>query len=297
MKAGFVAIIGRPNVGKSTLMNALVGSKISIVTHKAQTTRDAIQGIVTRGEGQAVFIDSPGVHEPSMTLGRRMMREVRRAARSCHLLLLVVDSKTSPRRGDRAAAEIAAQLNIPAVLVLNKLDLLPAKEALLPRIEEYAALGEFAEIVPISAVKRDGIDLLLDLVFARLPEAPAYYPDDYITDQPERFLAAELIRERVILTTHQEVPYSAAVVVERWEQSERLLRVAATIYVERAGQKGIIIGEGGNKLKEIGTSARLQLESWFGCKVFLELFVKVHRKWRDQGRFVDSLDFHRLLGA
>ncbi len=307
MKSGFVVILGRPNVGKSTLLNALVGSKVAIVTHRPQTTRDAIQGVVTREEGQIVFVDSPGIHEPRQELGKHMMREVQRAASGCHLAVVVVDAGAPFHRGDKAAMELAQGLQVPALLVLNKIDLLKSKLPLLPHIERYREQGAFDEFVPISARRGQNTDLLLKLIFERLPEAHPFYDEDYITDQPERFLAAELIREQVIKQTQQEVPHSIAVLIEKWEEetsarsanrkSILMLCISATIYVERAGQKGIMIGAGGEKLKQIGTFAREQLEISFGRKVFLELFVKVQPKWRDQPAFVQSLDFHRLLGA
>ena len=308
MKSGFVVILGRPNVGKSTLLNSLVGSKVAIVTHRPQTTRDAIQGVVTRPEGQIVFVDSPGIHEPRRELGKHMMREVRRAASGCHLVVVVVDAGAPSHRGDKAAMELARGLRVPALLVLNKIDLLKSKLPLLPHIERYRELETFDEFVPLSARRGENTDLLLKLIFERLPEAPAFYDEDYITDQPERFLAAELIREQVIKQTQQEVPHSIAVLIEKWVEKETsarspkrksipMLRLSATIYVERAGQKGIMIGAGGEKLKQIGTFAREQLEISFGRKVFLELFIKVRPKWRDQPTFIQSLDFHRLLGS
>jgi GTP-binding protein Era len=296
VKSGFVAVVGRPNVGKSTLLNALVGSKIAIVTDKPQTTRDSIQGIVTRPEGQIVLVDSPGVHEPVMELGRRMMREVRRATSGCHLVLLLADASSAIRRDDRAALDLVKTVDAPALLVLNKIDLLPSKAALLPLIDRWRQLHEFQEFVPISASKQQNLDLLLRLMFERLPEAPPFYPEDYLTDQPERFLAAELVREQVILATAQEVPHSTALLIEQWKETPALLHISATILVEREGQKRILIGSGGQKLKEIGTAARLQLEAQFGRKVFLELFVKVRAKWRDKPAFVRELDFRRQLG-
>ena len=296
MKSGFVAILGRPNVGKSTLLNALVGSKVSIVTNRPQTTRDAIQGVLTRPEGQIVFVDSPGIHEPRQALGRRMMREVRRATSGCHLVLLVVDGAAPFRADDQSAVDRVRKMKIPAYLLLNKIDLLPSKRPLLPEIDRYRRLHEFEEFVPLSASKKDNLDLLVRLLFDRLPEAHPYYPEDFITDQPERFLAAELIREQMILATSQEVPHSLAVLVDSWEESPALLRLTATVYVEREGQKGILIGSGGGKLKRMATSARRELEARFGRKVFLEMFVKVRGKWRDQINFVSQTDFRRLLG-
>ena len=296
MKSGFVAILGRPNVGKSTLLNALVGSKVSIVTNRPQTTRDAIQGVLTRPEGQIVFVDSPGIHEPRQALGRRMMREVRRATSGCDLVLLVIDAAAPFRAGDQSAVDRVRKTKIPAYLLLNKIDLLPSKRSLLLEIDRYRRLHEFEEFVPLSARKKDNLGLLVRLLFDRLPEAHPYYPEDFITDQPERFLAAELIREQTIRATRQEVPHSLAVLIDSWKESPGLLRLTATVYVEREGQKGILIGSRGGTLKRIATSARRELEARFDRKVFLEVFVKVRGRWRDQTRFVSQTDFRRLLG-
>lgn len=297
MKSGFVAILGRANVGKSTLLNALVGSKISIVANKPQTTRDAIQGVVTTEAGQIVFVDSPGVHKPSFELGRRMMREVHRATSGCHAVLLVVDASQPLRESDQEALRIIGGLHVPSFLVLNKIDLFAKKNDLLPRLEELRQLHQFEELVPVSALNHDGIELLVKLIFGKLPELPAYYPAEFITDQPERFLAGELIREQIIRQTDREVPHSAAVVIEKWEDSPGLLRLSAVVFVERSGQKAILIGRGGQRMKEIGTEARIELEARFGKKVFLETFVKVQPKWRDQTWFVRDLDWRRTLGG
>lgn len=296
MKAGFVSVLGLPNVGKSTLVNALVGTKVSIVTDRPQTTRDAIKGVLTCPEGQIVFVDSPGVHEPRQELGRRMMREVRRATSGCHLILLVVDATAPFRPDDYPILNQIRKTQVPAFLLLNKIDLLPSKQQLLPSIDHYRQLYEFEEFVPLSAKRKDNLDLLLRLLFVRLPEANPYYPEDFITDQPERFLAAELIREQIILATRQEVPYSLAVLIDSWVNSSNLLRLTATTYVESPGQKGILIGSRGDKLKHIATAARRELEVHFDRKVFLRIFVKVRRKWRDQPRFIDQIDPRRLLG-
>ena len=297
MKSGFVAILGRANVGKSTLLNALVGSKVSIVADKPQTTRNAIQGVLTTAAGQIVFVDSPGVHKPSFELGRRMMREVHRAASGCHAVLLVVDARQPLRESDREALRIVGGLGAPSFLVLNKIDLIPKKNELLPRLEELRQLHHFEEIVPVSALLHDGVELLIDLIFGKLPELPAYYPAEFITDQPERFLAGELIREQIIRQTGEEVPHSTAVVIEKWEDLPGLLRLSAVVFVERPGQKAILIGRAGQRLKEIGTQARKEIEARFGKKVFLETFVKVQPKWRDQTWFVRDLDWRRALGG
>ncbi len=296
-KSGFVVILGRPNVGKSTLLNRLVGSKLAIVTPKPQTTRDAIQGVLTRPEGQIVFVDSPGIHEPSLELGRRMMSEVRRATSGCHLVLLVVDANKPDQTGDRVVIDMVKELKTKVFLVLNKVDLLKSKEQLLPQIEKYQERYEFDEYVPVSAETGQNVDELIKEVFRSLPEQPAYYPDDYITDQPERFLASELIREQIIFQTQQEVPHATAVVIDEWDEADNLLRLAATVYTERDGQKAILIGKKGVRMKEIGTRARKQLEDRFGKQVYLELFVKVQPRWRDRADFVQSLDFRGIAAG
>ena len=275
-------------------MNTLVGSKVSITSPKPQTTRDAIQGVVTRPEGQIVFVDSPGVHVAERELGKRMQREIDRAGSGCHCVLVVVDATRRPDAGDRAAIARAAGLRAPVILAINKVDKVKEKSALLSLIGAYQQIHEFDEFVPISAVRGDQVEVLLGLLYARLPEAPAYYPEDYITDQPERFLAAELIRERILHETQQEVPHATTVAIEQWEEKPRLLRIAATIYVERAGQKAILLGKGGEMMKRIATFARESLEERFGRKVYLEVFVKVKEKWRDRPGFMRTLDQRRF---
>jgi len=295
MKAGFVAVVGRPNVGKSTLVNALAGTKVSIVSPKPQTTRDAIQAVVTRPEGQIVFVDSPGIHQPKMELGRRMLREIRRASDGCHVVLFLIDVSRGMGPKDEQALATLPQSDTPVVLVLNKVDRLSAKEELLPLIEQCSKLHDFAAYVPISARKEDGLDRLLVEIFERLPEADNYYPDDYITDQPERFLASELIRERILHETEQEVPHHTHVAIEKWEEKGNLLRLAAVVYVERDGQKGIIIGKGGEMLKRIASSARASLEAAFARKIYMQVFVKVKPGWRDKPAFMKTLDDGRYL--
>src|SRR5262249_6427378 len=249
-RSGFVAIVGRPNAGKSTLLNALVGEKIAIVTPKPQTTRNRIQGILNlpavkgRPAAQIALVDTPGVHKPQTSLNRRMMQEVRAALESNDLLLLLVDASQRLGAEDKFVLEMAKRADSKIFLLLNKIDMV-AKPALLPLMDEYHRLHAFAEIIPISALKKQGLDLLLEKIVAALPEGPRYFPEDQITDQPERFLAAEIIREKVVRLTGEEVPYAATVLVESWKESPRLLRIAAAIYVEREGQKGIIIGRGG----------------------------------------------------
>ena len=295
-RSGFVSIIGRPNAGKSTLLNALVGEKLAIVTRKPQTTRNRIQGIINvqpktkRPAGQIVLIDTPGVHKPINSLNRRMMKEVYDALEGCDLLLLIVDATAKFGTGDRFVLDIVKKSGQPCFLLLNKIDALD-KQKLLPLIAEYRSLHDFAEVIPISALKRDGLDMLLNTVVRTLPEGPRYFPKDQITDQPERFLVAELIREQVLLAAEQEVPYATTVLIEQYEEGARLTRIAATIYCERDGQKAILIGKGGATLKRIGSAARFQIERVLGMRVFLELFVKVKSGWRDSRQFVEETDW------
>jgi GTPase len=299
-RSGFVSIIGRPNAGKSTLLNALVGEKLAIVTRKPQTTRNRIQGMVNverrgkRPAGQIVLVDTPGVHKPINSLDRRMMKEVYDALEGCDLLLLIVDAAEKFGAGDKFVLDIVKKSGQPCFLLLNKIDKLD-KQRLLPLIAEYKDRYDFAQVIPISAMKRQGLDTLLDDVVKALPEGPRYFPKDQITDQPERFLVAELIREQVLLATEQEVPYATTVSIEQYEEGNRLTRIAATIYCEREGQKAILIGKQGSTLKKIGTAARLQIERLLNTKVFLELFVKVRSGWRDSRDFVQETDWRTQL--
>lgn len=301
-KSGFVSIIGRPNAGKSTLLNALVGEKIAIVTHKPQTTRHRIQGYVNvkggrgRPPGQIVFIDTPGVHKPDSSLGSRMMREVNEALEERDLILLIVDATQPFGKGDRFVLDLLKSVSSPVILLLNKIDAIEKPE-LLRIIDHYSRLREFAEIIPISATKRQGLDELMDAVMKRLPDGPRYFEKDQITDQPERVLVAEMIRERVLIETGQEVPYAVAVKVEAFEPGDKLTRIAAAIYCEREGQKAILIGKRGAMLKRIGTSARKQIERLLGTKIFLELFVKVRGNWRSSEAALDDLDWRKQVGG
>jgi GTPase len=299
--SGFVCILGRPNAGKSTLLNALVGEKLAIISPKPQTTRNRILGIVHvpkqkgRPGGQVILLDTPGVHRPDSSLGRKMMTEVREALEGCNLILLIADVTERPEARDRFALDLVRNSGTPAFLLLNKIDRLANKQHLLAIIDEYRKQHDFQEIIPISALKRDGLNLLLEKVIRALPEGPAYFPEDQVTDQPVRFMVAEVIREQVLLASKEEVPYSTTVVVEQFEEGKRLTRIAATIYCEREGQKAILIGKGGQMLKKIGTGARLQIEKMLGTKVFLELFIKVRPNWRESREFVDGLDWRRQL--
>ncbi len=299
-RSGFVSIIGRPNAGKSTLLNALVGEKLAIVTRKPQTTRNRIQGVVNvertgkRPAGQIVLIDTPGVHKPVSTLNRRMMKEVYDSLEGCDLLLLIVDAAAKFGTGDKFVLDIVNKSGRPAFLLLNKIDRLE-KQGLLPLIATYREQHDFAEVIPISALKRDGLDELLNTIVKALPVGPHYFPKDQITDQPERFLVAELIREQVLLATEQEVPYATTVLVERYDEGTKLTSIAAVIYCEREGQKAILIGKCGETLKKIGTAARLQIERLLNTKIFLELFVKVRPGWRDSRQFVEETDWRKQL--
>jgi GTP-binding protein Era len=301
-RSGFVCILGRPNAGKSTLLNALVGEKLAIISPKPQTTRNRIQGIVNlpKGKGrdaaQIVLIDTPGVHKPDSSLGRKMMVEVREALEGCDLVLLIMDATRKLDRRDEFALQMLKHSPTKVCLILNKVDALRGgKGKLLPLIEEYKKLHQFHAIIPISALKRDGLDLLLKQVTAALPAGRPYFPEDQITDQPARFMAAEIVRERVLVETEQELPYATAVVVDSFEEGAKLTRISATIYCEREGQKGILIGKKGEMLKRIGTSARLQIERRLETKVFLELYVKVQPNWRESHGFVEELDWRRQL--
>jgi len=308
--SGFVCILGRPNAGKSTLLNALVGEKLAIISPKPQTTRNRILGIINvpkqkasqkgREAGQIVLIDTPGVHRSGSSLGRKMMAEVREALEGCELILMIVDIKIVDAKkkwdaNDTFVLDLAKQAGTPVFLLLNKIDLLADKSKLLPLIAQFQTLHDFKEIVPISALKKKGLDELLSCVLKALPNGPRYFPEDQITDQPVRFMAAELIREHVLMQTHEEVPHAVSVLIEQFEESPRLTRIAAVIYCERDGQKAILLGKGGQMLKKIGTAARLDIETMVGTKVFLGLFVKIKAGWRDSRSFVEELDWRRQL--
>ncbi len=294
--SGFVSILGRPNAGKSTLLNALLGTKVAIVAPRPQTTRNAIQGVLTRPNAQIVFVDTPGIHKSTTMLNKRMMDSVRASA-SADVVLFLVDATARPSEEDSEAIDLIKKLEAPAIAVLNKVDLVSPKQRVLEVITRYQGIHEFAAFVPISALKGDGLDLLLKEIISRLPPGPALYPKDYLTDQPERFLAAELIREQVLKLTREEVPHAVHVMVEKWEDTPKLIRIAATIYVERPGQKIIVIGAGGAMLKRIGTSARMQIETMAGKKVFLETFVKVQANWREDPEFLQATDWRGTSGV
>lgn len=281
-RSGFVAVVGKPNVGKSTLMNAYLGQKVAIVSPKPQTTRNRLLGILTRQKAQIIFVDTPGIHEPMHKLGEYMVETALRAIPDADVVLFMVDLSTPPTEEDRQISEIIRdKCRAPVILALNKVDLLPPKQ-IEPRRQAYEALGEFADSVLLSATEGTGRDELLELVISYLPPGPRYYPPEQITDQQERFIASELIREQVLHHLHQEVPYSVAVVVEEYQQRRPdLTYIGANIFVERESQKAIIIGEGGKMLRRIGQAARREIETRLtGHKVYLELWVKVRKKWR-----------------
>jgi GTP-binding protein Era len=301
-RSGFVTIIGRPNAGKSTLLNALAGEKLAIVSPKPQTTRNRVLGVLNvpkqkgRPGAQVVLIDTPGLHRPDSSLGRKMMAEVREALNGCDVALVITDAAKKSDERDESLLDVVKGTKTPVFLLPNKIDLLRGeKRQLLPLIEKYSKVREFREVIPISARKREGLELLLDKVIQTLPEGPHYFPEGQITDQPARFMAAELIREQVLFATSEEVPHSTTVMIEQFEEGTKLTRIAAVIFCEREGQKRILVGHRGEMLKKIGTAARIEIERMLGTKVYLELFVKVRQNWRESRGFVEELDWRKQL--
>lgn len=293
-RAGFVAIVGRPNAGKSTLVNQLVGQKVAIVSPKPQTTRNRITGIVNRKGMQLVLIDTPGMHQAETALGRQMLSEIEQALDGIDVLAVIVDAGEEFGAGDRYVLERARKFRGKRLLLLNKIDRIP-KQQLLPLMARYGERGDFAAILPISALTGEGLPQLLETLRELLPEGRPFFPKDQFTDVPERFLASEIIREKAITATRDEVPHALAVLIEKFEEGQKLVRIHATLYVERDGQKGILIGKGGAMLKKIGTAARLEMEALLGVKVFLALFVKVQQDWRSRPGFVKQLDWRYQL--
>lgn len=281
-RSGFVSVIGRPNAGKSTLLNHLIGQKVLIMSDKPQTTRNRIQCILTEERGQIVFLDTPGIHKPKHKLGEYMVGKAKESMRDVDIILYMVDLSAEYGPGEEYIIEMLKQTKTPCVLVLNKVDLLATKELLMRKIQQFAALVDFKAIVPISAKTGENSDELLNVIFAQLSKGPMYYPEDEVTDQPERFIMAELVREKVLQLTHDEIPHSIAVVIEEVEEKKTLVKVRALIVVERESQKGIVIGAGGRHLKEISSLARLDIEALLGSKVFLEVWVKVKKDWRNR---------------
>ena len=291
MKAGFVSLIGRPNAGKSTLLNRIIGEKVAIVSDKPQTTRTRVVGVKTyAGEGQIVFVDTPGVHKPTHRLNVRMVDTALEAMREVDLVALVVDASVKSGPGDRYLLKLLQDAKRPAILVLTKVDLI-SKPRLLPLLEFYSREYPFAELVPVSAVDGTNVEALERVLLARLPEGEPLYPEDYLTDQPERVYVAEIVREKVLQLTHDELPFSTAVVVDRFDEAgeDGLMQVYCTILVERDSQKPIVLGKGGSMIKAIGTAAREELERFFATRLFLDLHVKVKSEWRNDNRVLDDL--------
>lgn len=298
MKTGFVSFIGRPNAGKSTLLNRLVGAKLAIVSDKPQTTRTRILGVQNYPDGQIVFLDTPGIHRPLHRMNVRMVDAAVDTIGEVDVLGLVVDASEPPGKGDAFVLDLVKRATVPVFLVLNKVDLVK-KSALLPAIDRYARMERFAEIVPLSARTGENVDRLERALIERLPEGEPRYPLDYLTDQPERVIAGEMVREKLLQFTRAEIPFSSAVLVDRFEEateSSGLLKLHCTIIVDRESQKPIVVGRGGEMIKRIGTAARHELEAFFGSKVFLDLHVRVKEQWREDERILRDLGVHGRTG-
>ena len=295
-RSGFVTIIGRPNAGKSTLLNALVGQKVAIVADKPQTTRTAIQGVLTDTEAQVVFVDTPGIHKSDSKINKRMMEAVRASLGERDALVFVVDVTKPFEEEDQRALSMLHEGGPPVFLALNKIDALKSRQHMIPLLDEYGKRFNFAELIPISAATGEGLEIFRQAVISRMPEGPQYFPEDHVTDQPARFLVAELIREKILRLTRQEIPHSVTVLVDQWDESEHLIKVYASILVEREGQKGIVIGAHGAMMKRIGTEAREEAESLFGIRFFLDLRVKVEKDWRQKHIFLNTLDWRTMAG-
>ena len=296
MKSGFVSLIGRPNAGKSTLLNRLVGTKLAIVSDKPQTTRTRILGVRNYPDGQVVYLDTPGIHRPLHRMNVRMVDVALDSMREVDLLLLLVDASERQGKGDSYVVDLVKHASIPVFLVLNKIDLMK-KSRLLPIIDQYSKQAQFTEIVPVSAATGDNVDRLERAIIDRLPEGEPLYPADYLTDQPERFFAAEIVREKLLQFTHAEIPFSTAVVIDRFEEpAERgkdILRLYCTIVVDRESQKPIVVGRGGDMIKQIGTAAREELERFFSTRVYLDLHVRVRAEWREDDHMLGEIGVTR----
>lgn len=290
-KSGFVSIIGRPNVGKSTFMNRVIGHKIAIMSDKAQTTRNKIQGVMTREDAQIIFLDTPGIHKPKHKLGDYMMRVAKNTLSEIDAIMFMVNVNEDIGRGDEYIMEMLKNVKTPVFLVLNKIDLVHP-DALMPKIEKYKTYMDFTEIVPISALEGLNVDHFIDVLKDYLPEGPKYYPDDQISDHPEQFVVGEIIREKILHLTSEEIPHAIGINVDRMiKESEERVRIEATIFVERDSQKGIVIGKGGKKLKEVGKRARRDIEMLLGSKIYLELWVKVQKDWRNKINFIRQMGY------
>jgi GTP-binding protein Era len=298
MKFGFVSLIGRPNAGKSTLLNRLVGTKLAIVSDKPQTTRTRILGVRNYPDAQVVFLDTPGIHRPLHRMNVRMVDTALDTIGEVDVLGLVMDVSERPGKGDRYVFDLVKKAKAPVFLILNKIDRV-RKSRLLPLIDEYSKLADFAEIVPVSAATGDNIDRLERAIVDHLPEGEPMYPPDYVTDQPERFFAAEVVREKLLQFTHAELPFASAVVVDRFEESQEptggLLRLFCTIVVDRESQKPIVVGKGGEMIKRIGTAAREELERVFHTRVFLDLHVRVRAEWREDEKVLSQIGLGRMM--
>lgn len=290
-KSGFVSIIGRPNVGKSTFVNRVIGHKIAIMSDKAQTTRNKIQGVMTRDDAQIIFIDTPGIHKPKHKLGDYMMRVAKNTLSEIDAIMFMVNVNEDIGRGDEYIMEMLKNVKTPIFLVLNKIDLVHP-DTLMPKIEQYQSYMDFTDIIPISALEGLNVDHFIDVLKSFLPEGPKYYPDIQISDHPEQFVVSEIIREKILHLTSEEIPHAIGVNVDRMiKEDEDRVRIEATIYVERDSQKGIVIGKGGKKLKEVGKRARRDIEMLLGSKVYLELWVKVQRDWRNKVNFIRQIGY------
>lgn len=290
-RSGFAAVVGRPNAGKSTLLNTLLGQKVLIISDKPQTTRNRIQCILTEERGQVIFFDTPGIHKPQHRLGEYMVAAARSTLQGVDFAIYVVDASVPYGKGDEYVLEIIKKSSIPCILALNKIDLID-KDELILKIAEFSKLADFKEIIPISALKSENTARLMDLIFKDLPKGPMYFPDDIVTDQPERFIISEMIREKLMNLTREEIPHSLAVVVEQMEEKKTLIKIGAVILVERDSQKGIVIGKEGSVLKEVGKLAREEIETLLDSKVFLELWVKVRKDWRNQNTHLKDLGYN-----
>ncbi|MCG1540388.1 GTPase Era [Staphylococcus epidermidis] len=290
-KSGFVSIIGRPNVGKSTFVNRVIGHKIAIMSDKTQTTRNKIQGVMTRDDAQIIFIDTPGIHKPKHKLGDYMMRVAKNTLSEIDAIMFMVNVNEDIGRGDEYIMEMLKNVKTPIFLVLNKIDLVHP-DTLMPKIEQYQSYMDFTDIIPISALEGLNVDHFIDVLKSFLPEGPKYYPDNQISDHPEQFVVSEIIREKILHLTSEEIPHAIGVNVDRMiKEDEDRVRIEATIYVERDSQKGIVIGKGGKKLKEVGKRARRDIEMLLGSKVYLELWVKVQRDWRNKVNFIRQIGY------
>lgn len=293
MKSGFIGLVGRPNVGKSTLLNAIIGHKVAITSDKPQTTRNVIQGIRTDEDSQMVFVDTPGIHKPKNKLGRILNKEAYYSLEDVDVVLFLVDITEPLGKGDMFVINVLKKVEVPVILVINKIDKLP-KEEILKKIDQYKDLYNFDEIVPISARKMDNVDRLITVLKSKLTDNIKYYDEDMYTDKPVNFMVSELIREKILELTFEEVPHSVSVITDSMEYGRDSVNIKATIVVDRENLKRILVGKNGTMIKEIGTRARMDIEPFLGRKVYLELFVKVIPKWRDREKFLNEIGYEEF---